>query len=49
MTDRKRYAVRQGITDLNAGLPAEGVLLRFLRAIQAEDDRPEEPGQKEDA
>ncbi len=47
MIDRQRSAVDQAITDLNAGLPAEGVLLRILQAVKAE-DRPAQPGQKED-
>jgi hypothetical protein len=46
MTARERRAVRQAITDLHAGLPAEGVLLRILLAIEAE-SRPVDAGQEE--
>lgn len=34
-----RRVVRQSITDLQAGLPAETVLLVLLRALVAEDER----------
>ena len=46
MTTRERRAVDQAITDLHAGLPAEGVLLRILQAIEAE-SRPVDAGQED--
>ena len=48
MTEPRRRALRRAITDLYAGLPAEAMLLQLLRALEAEDDRPAELGQKED-
>ena len=36
----------QAITDLHAGLPAEGVLLRILLTIRAE-NRPVDAGQED--
>lgn len=35
MTEDLRRVVRQSITDLSCGLPAEPVLLRLLRAVEA--------------
>ena len=46
MTMRERRAVDQAITDLHAGLPAEGVLLRILLALRAE-NRPVDAGQED--
>lgn len=46
MTARERRSVDQAITDLHAGLPAEGVLLRILLAIEAE-SRPVDAGPEE--
>lgn len=48
MTTRERRAVDQAITDLHAGLPAEGVLLRILLALRAE-NRPVDAGPKEES
>jgi len=39
MSPTVRRVVRQSITDLQAGLPAETVLLVLLRALVAEDER----------
>lgn len=47
MTKRERRAVDRAITDLHAGLPAEGVLLRFLLALRAE-SRPVDAGPEEE-
>lgn len=46
MSPNLRRVVRQSITDLQAGLPAETVLLVLLRALEAE-ERPADAGQKE--
>lgn len=46
MTENQRRAVDQAITDLHAGLPAEGVLLRILLALRAE-SRPVDAGQED--
>jgi hypothetical protein len=48
VTERQRRAVDQAITDLHAGLPAEGVLLRILQAVKACDQRPARSGQEEE-
>jgi hypothetical protein len=47
MTARERRAVDQAITDLHAGLPAEGVMLRILLVLRAE-DRPVDAGPEEE-
>ncbi len=46
VTTRERRAVDQAITDLHAGLPAEGVLMRILLALRAE-NRPVDAGQED--
>lgn len=46
MTTRERRAVDQAITDLHAGLPAEGVPLRILLDLKAE-NRPVDAGPEE--